>query len=272
MPIDPSADEEMIDHLEYSEGPAEQEFAVSPSEVLQVTQSTEVIWNITSPTSTNIQTTRPRTDRSEKSINNTEMYESSYTSLLEDELFAQNMSITKEVNILISRREDGSIKRAVYRKSTWSGQYMNFSSFTPVHHKRALVNTLFTRAIRICTQDSLAKELDLITSILQSNRYPKMFIERRSRPKPPFEQVATVRKRVYMELPFKGDYSMHQTTQRLVNSIKQTFNTAELCVSARTQKLPVPSIKGDQPVGATSHCVYQFTHDYEESYIGRTDR
>ncbi|KAA3673474.1 uncharacterized protein DEA37_0013030 [Paragonimus westermani] len=68
------------------------------------------------------------------------------------------------LDILISRREDGSIKRAVYRKSTWSGQYLNFSSFTLVRHKRALVNTLFTRARQICTQDSHAKELDLITS------------------------------------------------------------------------------------------------------------
>ncbi|KAA3681332.1 uncharacterized protein DEA37_0000223 [Paragonimus westermani] len=160
-------------------------------------------------------------------------------------------------DILISHREDGSIKRAVYRKSTWFGQYLNFSSFTPVHHKRALVNTLFTRARRICTQDSIAKELDLITSILQSNGYPKWFIERHSRPKPPSEQVATNRKKkVYIELPFKGDYNMHQTTQRLVNLINRTFNAAELCVLVRTQKLPVPSIKGDQPVGATSHCVY----------------
>ncbi|KAA3680405.1 uncharacterized protein DEA37_0003061 [Paragonimus westermani] len=65
---------------------------------------------------------------------------------------------------------------------------------------------------------------------------------------------------------------MHQTTQRLVNSIKRTFNAAELCVLARTQKLPVPSIKGDQPIGATSHCVYQFTCNCNESYIGRTER
>ncbi|KAA3679319.1 uncharacterized protein DEA37_0000788 [Paragonimus westermani] len=100
------------------------------------------------------------------------------------------------LDILISRREDGSIKRAVYRKSTWSGQYLNFSSFTPVHHKRALVNTLFTQARRICTQDSLARELNLITSTLQSS---------------------------------------------------------------------------DQPVDASSHCVYQFTCNCKESYIGRTE-
>ncbi|KAA3670823.1 uncharacterized protein DEA37_0012719 [Paragonimus westermani] len=65
---------------------------------------------------------------------------------------------------------------------------------------------------------------------------------------------------------------MHQTTQRLVNSIKRTFNAAEICVLARTQKLPVVSIKADQPIAATSHCVYQFTCNCDESYIGRTER
>ncbi|KAA3680386.1 uncharacterized protein DEA37_0014864 [Paragonimus westermani] len=177
------------------------------------------------------------------------------------------------LDILISRREDGSVRRTVYRKPTWSGQYLNFSSFTPIQHKRALVNTLFTRARRICTPDSLAEELDLITSVLQSNGYPRSFIDRHSRPKLPSEKVVTVeKKRVYIELPFKGDYVMQQTSQRLRNSIKRTFNAAELRVIARTQKLPVPSIKGDQPIGATSHCVYQFVCNCGESYIGRTER
>ncbi|KAA3678481.1 uncharacterized protein DEA37_0008693 [Paragonimus westermani] len=48
--------------------------------------------------------------------------------------------------------------------------------------------------------------------------------------------------------------------------------STELCVLARIQKLPVPSIKGDQPIGATSHCVYQFACNCNESYIGRTER
>ena len=33
------------------------------------------------------------------------------------------------LDILITRKEDGFIKRFVYRKSTWTGQYLNFYSF-----------------------------------------------------------------------------------------------------------------------------------------------
>ena len=32
------------------------------------------------------------------------------------------------LDILITRREDGSIQRSIYRKFTWTGQYLNFHS------------------------------------------------------------------------------------------------------------------------------------------------
>ncbi|KAA3679819.1 uncharacterized protein DEA37_0004411 [Paragonimus westermani] len=118
----------------------------------------------------------------------------------------------------------------------------------------------------------LGEELDLITSVLQSNGYPRIFIDRHSRQKLPSEKVVTVeKKRVYIELHFRGDFVMHQTAQRLRNSVKRTFNAAELRVLAWTQKLPLPSVKGDQLIGATSHCAYQFVCNCGESYIGRTE-
>ena len=45
------------------------------------------------------------------------------------------------LDILITRREDGSIQRSIYRKSTWTGQYLNFHSFCPIRYKQGLVRT-----------------------------------------------------------------------------------------------------------------------------------
>ncbi|KAA3670739.1 uncharacterized protein DEA37_0010853, partial [Paragonimus westermani] len=42
------------------------------------------------------------------------------------------------LDILISRREDGSVRRTVCKKPTGSSQYLNFSIFTPIQHKRTL--------------------------------------------------------------------------------------------------------------------------------------
>ena len=65
---------------------------------------------------------------------------------------------------------------------------------------------------------------------------------------------------------------MHQITQRLSSSVQSIFNAAEIRLINRPQTLPSPSIKGNQSVGAKSHCIYQFTCDCGNSYIGRTDR
>ena len=177
------------------------------------------------------------------------------------------------LDVLISRREDGSIQRSVYRKSTWTGQYLHFTSFTPLKEKRALVRTLFLRARRICSDDSLTKELELITNTLLTNGYPKRFIDKHSVPSAKPEVVPSVEKlKVYIELPFKGDLEMKRITQRLSASVCSTYNAAEIRVINKTQRLPLPSIKGDQAIGAKAHCIYQFTCDCGNSYIGRTDR
>ena len=87
------------------------------------------------------------------------------------------------------------------------------------------------------------------------------------------EVVPSVEKlKVYIELPFKGDLEMKRITQRLSASVCSTYNAAEIRVSNKTQRLPLPSIKGDQAIGAKAHCIYQFTCDCGNSYIGRTDR
>ena len=90
----------------------------------------------------------------------------------------ENVNTLPFLDILISRREDGSICRSIYRKRTWTGQYASFFSFTPLRHKRALVSTLFSRVRRICTPDTLDREIEFLYSTLQSNGYPQSFISK----------------------------------------------------------------------------------------------
>ena len=111
------------------------------------------------------------------------------------------------LDILITRRDNGSFSRAVYRKPTWTGQYLHFSSFTPVKHKRSLVRTLFTRARRICSLDMFESEFQKITQTLIDNGYTKDFIEKYSRITQSKERIASVPKQpIYLEILFKGDF------------------------------------------------------------------
>ena len=46
----------------------------------------------------------------------------------------------------LRRQNDGNLSRSVYRKASWTGQYVNFSSFVPMVQKRNLVKNLVFRA------------------------------------------------------------------------------------------------------------------------------
>ena len=63
------------------------------------------------------------------------------------------------LDIELFRNDDGIVTRSVHRKHTWTGQYLHFSSFIPVKYKKRLVKTLFDRARRICSPDTLPAEL-----------------------------------------------------------------------------------------------------------------
>ena len=134
-------------------------------------------------------------------------------------------------------------------------------------HKRALVRTLFTRAHKICTFDMFEPELHKITQTLTENGYLNASLtESMETP------VLVPKKHIYLEISFKGDLDTQKTTQRLVASLKRTYNTAELRVISRTQPLSLPSLKGSKPIIAQSHCIYQFSCNCGACYIGINDR
>ena len=83
----------------------------------------------------------------------------------------QNITFTCELernnqmpflDVLIIRKPDGSMSCSVYRKPTWTGQYLNFTSFCPVQYKRNLIQTLYHRATRIFTTDTMAEESEIL--------------------------------------------------------------------------------------------------------------
>ena len=81
------------------------------------------------------------------------------------------------LDVHLIRREDGSLKRRVFRKSTWNGQYIHFDSFTPLTQKRNLIRCLTERALKIWTNDTLQLELRTIEEIFEQNGYPTRFVK-----------------------------------------------------------------------------------------------
>ena len=177
------------------------------------------------------------------------------------------------LDILLSRRPDGTIQRRQYRKPTWVGQYTHFDSFVPIKYKRNLVRCLTTRAKRICTEDTLSQELENIKNTLRQNGYPESFLRKQMNKEFVREVTTTAEKKpLYLRLRFKGDVSSEVVTSKLKRIIQRTFPAADLKLMFNTRPILMQQAKDKLPSSTTSMCVYKFNCSCGVSYIGRTTR
>ncbi|VDP46919.1 unnamed protein product [Schistosoma margrebowiei] len=111
------------------------------------------------------------------------------------------------LDILLSRRENSSVKRSIFRKPTWTGQYLSYYSYCPVQYKRGLIRCLFNRLDRICTNDAIDDDVKLLNKTLIENGYPLKFINRWNVHGTARPTVASVEKKpVYITLPFRAQF------------------------------------------------------------------
>ena len=149
--------------------------------------------------------------------------------------FTMEMEIDNSLPFLdinLKRRPDGTISRSVHRQSTWSGQYVHFKSFVPIHYKKGLVRTLYETARKICSAENLTEELQFIENILIKQGFPKSFIKKHSRNTPPSMQPCSVqKKRVYLHLPYKGEDVHILIRRRLKQAVDRAYPMANQFVT-----------------------------------------
>ena len=190
--------------------------------------------------------------------------------------FTMELEKDKEISfldVLLRRRLDGSISRRVFRKPTWSGQYLHFKSFAPISRKRGLIRTLYDRVRRIVTDDNLEPELQLLHDTLVENGYPPRFVEKYSKSRQARVRPTTVpQKPVYLFLPFKGDNVSMLIKHRLGAALKRTYNAAQLTFVEETTSVPTTQRKDPVPMLANSNIIYGFSCVCGSTYVGRSTR
>ena len=78
---------------------------------------------------------------------------------------------------MFSAKKTGiGFETSVYRKPTFTSQYLNWESFSPLKGKISLISTLMHRALMICTNYRLKGKIEQIKKILLDNSYPKNVI------------------------------------------------------------------------------------------------
>ena len=75
------------------------------------------------------------------------------------------------LDVLVEKDGTGFLT-SLYRKPTFTGQYISWTSFGPKTRKISLIKTLVHRALMICSKTKLGSELDKIKQLLIENGYP----------------------------------------------------------------------------------------------------
>ncbi|CAH8869519.1 unnamed protein product [Trichobilharzia szidati] len=185
----------------------------------------------------------------------------------------ENESSMHFLDVNLSRRTDGTLKRSIYRKLSWNGQLTNFYSWVPIGRKRNLIRSLATRIRRICSPDTVEDELYILRKILIENGFPPRFIDKNIHSNPKKRELSTVPKKIlYMSLEFKGDLASDIMKRRISQSLKRTFPAASLRIAFTSRPLLFNNLKDKIPLLTNSMCVYQFTCSCGARYIGRSTR
>ena len=184
--------------------------------------------------------------------------------------FASPMKRNLIIDVLVERH-DSEFLTSVYRKPTFTSQYLRWNSFSPQKCKINLIGTLFHRAFMICSKSKLDPELGKICSILLENGYPEHAINlafKRKLQQINSNWVHMVEKcAVYLHIPWIGNVLM-KFEKQITSAVKCCFFSVKPRVIFNTQQL-FPAIKKNVlPSHHHNNVIYQFVCHCDSRYIG----
>ncbi len=166
------------------------------------------------------------------------------------------------LDVLISKRADGSLAHSVYRKPTHTDRYLNARSFHPPSVKASVNRTLLRMAHIICDDEHLPKELEHLNTVLKENGYrpnKREFIPKHN------SQSSNSEDMPISVLPYIG-HTSHKI-QRILREVDikvyyRTRNKLEMKLHTHKDKYDSSSQAG----------VYGITCSCGKVYIGETGR
>ncbi|KAJ8916997.1 hypothetical protein NQ315_012913 [Exocentrus adspersus] len=106
------------------------------------------------------------------------------------------------LDMLVSRKADGTVGHTFYRKPTYTDRYLNKDSNHHPRQKRGIIKTLVERARRICDPEDIDKELKHLEEAFVANGYSSQEIKE--------EETATRRMQNSRVLPACHTFTRYQ--------------------------------------------------------------
>ena len=165
---------------------------------------------------------------------------------------------------------------SIFRKPTFTGQYIRWDSFCDKRRKVNLIRTLAHRALNICSKSKLNQELNKITSLLIQNGYPqklvtsliKRKIEQHNESIQPIGPKKCV---AYLRLPYIGP-AIEPFKHRVQQAVRKCYNAVKTRIIAISKPMLPIATKDVLPIQQKSNIIYQFNCGCGSSYIGRTSQ
>ena len=166
----------------------------------------------------------------------------------------------------------------IYRKDTFTGQYIHYDSFTPWHYKISWIRSLISRCKTICSTDVLfKKQLDFISRLMAWNGFPshvrKSLCNKFLKETKKNDRTSDTKPTLWLNLPYLG-----KNGQFLVNNLekklRKSLSNFKLKITYKTNKLAMFCSNKDKisPLNK-ANVVYLFTcPGCSKTYIGKTER
>ena len=179
------------------------------------------------------------------------------------------------LDVKVIRQPDDNITTKINHKKSWTGQYVNFSSFVPMTIKRNLVRNLFLRIQRLVSPEHVSDEEEHLTEVLMKNGYPKAFIvkNRHNDDTRTTNEADEQTKYAIIRLGFRGDGAAELLRQKLGRTIRNTCENVCPRVIFTSRTLIATQTRDRLNLMSTPNVIYQFTcSTCPVQYIGMTER
>ena len=170
---------------------------------------------------------------------------------------------------------------SIYRKDTFTGQYVNYNSYVPWRYKSSWINSLAFRAKNICSHGLLYLELGKIKDIISWNGFPKRIGNKIiskivNTPQTIHPEQSVEYTKIWFNLPYMGKKG-EGIVKRCINKLKRCMvaeNNIRFAVIYQSTKLSFfTNMKDKLPLMDNSFVVYEFTCPYCRcNYVGKTER
>nr|WBB44924.1 reverse transcriptase [Chrysogorgia stellata] len=173
---------------------------------------------------------------------------------------------------VLVHKEDNCFLTSIYRKSTFTGLYTRFDSFSSTKQKISLVKCLIDRTRKLSSDKFLEQDLCELKMIFLANGYPGRLLDKIFMSRPILERLYGPNKcPVYLKLPWIGKISEHFEKQLKV-AIENTFLCSQLRCIFSTRTILPPTPKEVLPAFSSSSIIYEFKCECGSRYVGRTSQ